>query len=75
MGPDREAVEPGAVSSVARTVPMGRAATPGEVASACLLLASPLAGYITGASLAIHGGGEWPAYLADVRDSAYRAEK
>ncbi|GGN23224.1 NAD(P)-dependent dehydrogenase (short-subunit alcohol dehydrogenase family) [Actinoplanes campanulatus] len=66
-GPDQEAV--------ARTVPMGRAASPGEVAGACLLLASPLAGYITGASLAVHGGGEWPAYLADLRDTAYRAEK
>ncbi|MBW6434189.1 SDR family oxidoreductase [Actinoplanes hulinensis] len=66
-GPDREAV--------ARTVPMGRAASAGEVAGACLLLASPLAGYVTGASLAVHGGGEWPAYLADLRDTAYRAEK
>jgi NAD(P)-dependent dehydrogenase (short-subunit alcohol dehydrogenase family) len=64
-----------AASTVARTVPMGRAATAGEVASACLLLASPLAGYISGASLAVHGGGEWPAYLADVRDTAYRAQK
>lgn len=64
-----------AASTVARTVPMGRAAAAGEVASACLLLASPLAGYISGASLAVHGGGEWPAYLADLRDTAYRAEK
>ncbi|BEL08310.1 SDR family oxidoreductase [Actinoplanes sichuanensis] len=64
-----------AASTVARTVPMGRAATAGEVAGACLLLASPLAGYISGASLAVHGGGEWPAYLADLRDTAYRAEK
>jgi NAD(P)-dependent dehydrogenase (short-subunit alcohol dehydrogenase family) len=64
-----------AASTVARTVPMGRAATAAEVASACLLLASPLAGYISGASLAVHGGGEWPAYLADVRDTAYRAQK
>ncbi|GIF38512.1 hypothetical protein Axi01nite_28230 [Actinoplanes xinjiangensis] len=64
-----------AASTVARTVPMGRPAAAGEVASACLLLASPLAGYISGASLAVHGGGEWPAYLADLRDTAYRAEK
>lgn len=64
-----------AASTVARTVPMGRAARAGEVASACLLLASPLAGYISGASLAVHGGGEWPAYLADLRDTAYRAGK
>jgi NAD(P)-dependent dehydrogenase (short-subunit alcohol dehydrogenase family) len=64
-----------AASTVARTVPMGRPAAAEEVASACLLLASPLAGYISGASLAVHGGGEWPAYLADLRDTAYRAEK
>ncbi|GAA4952487.1 SDR family oxidoreductase [Actinoplanes utahensis] len=66
-------VEP--APSVARTVPMGRGATAEEVAGACLLLASPLAGYISGASLAVHGGGEWPAYLADLRDTAYRAQK
>ncbi|MEU4155128.1 SDR family oxidoreductase [Actinoplanes sp. NPDC026670] len=73
--PGSSASSPPAASTVARTVPMGRAAAAGEVASACLLLASPLAGYISGASLAVHGGGEWPAYLADLRDTAYRAEK
>ena len=26
-------------------------------------LASPLAGYATGANLVLHGGGEWPAFL------------
>lgn len=61
--------------AVARTVPMGRPATPEEVAGVCLLLASPLAGYVSGASVAVHGGGEWPGYLADVRDAAYRAQK
>ena len=30
---------------------------------AFLLLASPLAAYVTGAALAVHGGGEWPGYL------------
>lgn len=74
-GERRVAGEGGPASTVARTVPMGRGATAAEVASACLLLASPLAGYISGASLAVHGGGEWPAYLADVRDTAYRAQK
>lgn len=77
VGPVASAVTSGPPESdlVARTVPMGRAATAEEVASACLLLASPLAGYISGASLAVHGGGEWPAYLADLRDTAYRAQK
>ena len=50
-------------AAVARTVPLGRMATPAEVAGACLFLASPLAGYVSGAALAVHGGGEWPAYL------------
>ncbi|WIN00478.1 SDR family oxidoreductase [Actinoplanes oblitus] len=61
--------------AVARTVPMGRPATPEDVAGVCLMLASPLASYVTGASIAVHGGGEWPGYLADPRDAAYRAQK
>jgi NAD(P)-dependent dehydrogenase (short-subunit alcohol dehydrogenase family) len=62
-------------AAVARTVAMGRPATPQDVAGACLLLASPLAGYVTGATLAVHGGGEWPGYLAHLRAPAYPAEK
>ncbi|RZU53718.1 NAD(P)-dependent dehydrogenase (short-subunit alcohol dehydrogenase family) [Krasilnikovia cinnamomea] len=62
-------------AAVARTVPLGRAATPAEVAAACLLLASPLAGYVSGAALAVHGGGEWPGYLADLWATAYPAQK
>jgi NAD(P)-dependent dehydrogenase (short-subunit alcohol dehydrogenase family) len=52
------------VASVNATVPAGRMATPREIADACLLLASPLARYITGANLLVHGGGERPAFLA-----------
>jgi NAD(P)-dependent dehydrogenase (short-subunit alcohol dehydrogenase family) len=48
-------------AAVARTIPMGRMAVPSDVASACLYLASPLAAYVTGADLAVHGGGEVPA--------------
>jgi NAD(P)-dependent dehydrogenase (short-subunit alcohol dehydrogenase family) len=51
------------IAVVARTVPLGRMATPSDVADACLLLASPLAAYVSGAALALHGGGEWPAFL------------
>jgi NAD(P)-dependent dehydrogenase (short-subunit alcohol dehydrogenase family) len=54
-------------AAVARTVPMGRAAMPAEVADACLFLASPLAAFVSGAALAVHGGGEWPGYLAEFR--------
>ncbi len=48
-------------AEVARAIPMGRLAEPADVASACLYLASPLAAYVTGTDLAVHGGGEIPA--------------
>jgi NAD(P)-dependent dehydrogenase (short-subunit alcohol dehydrogenase family) len=44
-------------------VPAGRLGEPDEVAAACLFLASRHAAYISGATLAVHGGGERPAYL------------
>lgn len=67
------ATEPGAaahygdaegMAAVGATVPLGRMAAPGDVADACLFLASPLASYVSGAALLLHGGGERPAYLA-----------
>ncbi|ETK36970.1 SDR family oxidoreductase [Microbispora sp. ATCC PTA-5024] len=48
-------------AAVAGVVPLGRLAAPGDVADACLFLASDLASYVTGADLAVHGGGEVPA--------------
>ncbi|MEU1351939.1 SDR family oxidoreductase [Streptomyces sp. NPDC005795] len=52
-------------ASVAGVIPMGRMAVPDDVARACLFLAGDLSGYINGADLAVHGGGEFPArYLA-----------
>ena len=54
---------PEGVARVAATVPMGRFATPTEIANAVVFLASPLAAYATGANLVLHGGGEWPAFL------------
>ena len=56
-----------ALARVAATVPLGRLGTPADVAGLCLLLASPLSAYVTGANLVAHGGGEWPAFLAAVR--------
>ncbi|GAB3460062.1 SDR family oxidoreductase [Actinophytocola sediminis] len=52
------------VAAVGATIPMGRLATPADVAAACLYLASPAAAYVTGAALTLHGGGERPAFLA-----------
>jgi NAD(P)-dependent dehydrogenase (short-subunit alcohol dehydrogenase family) len=51
------------IARVSATVPMGRLALPDDVANACLFLASPLASYVSGADLLIHGGGERPAFL------------
>jgi NAD(P)-dependent dehydrogenase (short-subunit alcohol dehydrogenase family) len=49
--------------AVAATIPLRRMATPDDVAQACVFLASPGAAYISGATLAVHGGGEPPAFL------------
>src|SRR5215469_780841 len=51
-------------AAVRRTVPLQRMATPDDVASACLFLASPQASYVSGSTLVLHGGGEPPAFLA-----------
>ncbi|MFF7749971.1 SDR family oxidoreductase [Streptomyces sp. NPDC007971] len=51
------------LAAVARTVPLGRLATPADVGAAAAFLASDAASYISGASLLVHGGGERPAFL------------
>jgi NAD(P)-dependent dehydrogenase (short-subunit alcohol dehydrogenase family) len=51
------------VARVAATVPLRRLADPRDIADACLFLASPLARYVSGANLLVHGGGERPAFL------------
>jgi len=55
-----------AQARVAASVPLGRLATPQDVGDACVFLASPLASYVSGASLLVHGGGERPAFLEAV---------
>jgi NAD(P)-dependent dehydrogenase (short-subunit alcohol dehydrogenase family) len=56
-----------ALAAVAATVPIGRMAAPEDIADACLLLASPLAGYVTGANLLVDGGGQLPAFMTAAR--------
>ena len=46
------------------SVPVGRAGTPADVATAVVHLASTDAAYVSGANLVVHGGGRPPAYLA-----------
>jgi NAD(P)-dependent dehydrogenase (short-subunit alcohol dehydrogenase family) len=59
------------LAAAAAAVPLGRLATPDDVAGACLFLASPQASYVSGASLLLHGGGERPAVLAALDNSVY----
>jgi len=58
------------IAAVSETIPLGRMAQPRDIGDACLFLASPLASYISGASLAVHGGGERPAFLSAANSPA-----
>jgi len=51
------------IAAVGATVPLGRMADPADIADVCLFLASPLARYVNGAEVLVHGGGERPAYM------------
>lgn len=55
------------VARVGAAVPMGRMARGGDIAEAVLWLASDAAAYVTGAEIALHGGGERPPFLAQAR--------
>ena len=52
------------VAAIERTIPLGRMATPTEVGNVAVFLASDLASYVSGATLACHGGGEPPVFLS-----------
>jgi NAD(P)-dependent dehydrogenase (short-subunit alcohol dehydrogenase family) len=51
------------IAKVGSTVPLGRIANPDDIGDACVFLSSDLAKYVSGANLAVHGGGEPPPYL------------
>jgi NAD(P)-dependent dehydrogenase (short-subunit alcohol dehydrogenase family) len=51
------------IAAVGATIPLGRLGTPDDIAGACLFLASPLASWVSGTALVVHGGGERPAFL------------
>jgi len=55
----------GVLESSAAAVPLGRLAEPSEVGACAVFLASPLASYVTGATLLVHGGGELPVYFKE----------
>lgn len=59
------------MAAVAATVPLGRFGTPEDLAGICLFFASPLASYVTGSDLVVHGGGERPAFLSAAEVSAH----
>ncbi|MEI8299861.1 MAG: SDR family oxidoreductase [Pseudomonadota bacterium] len=54
---------PVGIARISDMLPLKRMATPQDVAAACRYLASPLAAYVSGAQLAVHGGGEMPVFL------------
>jgi NAD(P)-dependent dehydrogenase (short-subunit alcohol dehydrogenase family) len=52
------------IAAVSETIPAGRMADPKDIANACLYVGSSMATYASGSNLLLHGGGEWPAFLA-----------
>jgi NAD(P)-dependent dehydrogenase (short-subunit alcohol dehydrogenase family) len=56
-----------AIARVGATIPLGRLGEPEDVGDVCLFLASPLARYVSGAIVTVHGGGERPAFLEAVK--------
>ncbi|MGD9142778.1 MAG: SDR family oxidoreductase [Dehalococcoidia bacterium] len=52
QGPDKQAM----VDMLAKSIPMGRGATPADIANATLFFASDISGYVTGQVLHVSGG-------------------
>lgn len=55
---------------ITRQIPAHRFARPEEIAHACLFLAAKDSGYVSGAALEVHGGGEWPPTIPRPRSLA-----
>lgn len=51
------------IARVGETIALGRMGQLDEVGDVCLFLASPLARWMSGSNVKVHGGGEKPAYL------------
>lgn len=51
------------LARIGSMLPLGRMGEPADVADVCLFLASPLSRYVSGAQIAVHGGGEKPIFL------------
>lgn len=51
------------VAAVGKTIPMGRLARPEDIGRSVAFLLSPLADFVSGSTMQIHGGGERPAFL------------
>jgi NAD(P)-dependent dehydrogenase (short-subunit alcohol dehydrogenase family) len=51
------------IARVEAGIPIGRLALPADIGDACVFLASPLASYVTGTNLIVHGGGDRPPFL------------
>ena len=51
------------VAEIERTIPLGRMADLPEIGRVVAFLASDLSSYVSGATVACHGGGEQPVFL------------
>ncbi len=51
------------IRAIGELLPMKHMGQPDEIADMCLVLASPLARWVTGTAIDVHGGGEMPSYL------------
>lgn len=57
------------VTRIGEMLPLKRMATGEDVANVVRFLASPAAVYVSGAQIAVHGGGERPSFLALAKDA------